>query len=700
MKFLIILGILITHGYSFLPFPRAGMDETDQIMNRLAKSKSPYLLQHADNPVDWYPWGTEAFDQARKMKRPIFLSIGYSTCHWCHVMEHESFEDEEVARLLNDYFICIKVDREEMPEVDHVYMSVCQAMTGSGGWPLTIIMTPDKEPFFAGTYFPKITRGQRIGLLELLPAINQVWNTDRSKIDNTIRAINEFMRKNSAKNNKSNLSAAAVEAAVNQFIDRYDTLEGGFGRAPKFPSPHNLIFLLRYYESSHDPSVLEMVTHTLSAMNRGGIYDHIGFGFHRYSTDQKWIVPHFEKMLYDQALLALVYLETYKVTGNMDYAITAEEIFKYIERDMTDPLGGYYSAEDADSEGEEGKFYTWTSNELQDVLTPDEMTILKKYYNISTEGNFPDEATGQKTGGNILFYPEENDLKGSADLTKITQKLFKTRDLRIHPLKDDKILTDWNGLMIAAKARGAIVLKNEKLLKSAEKAANFLLKHLRAKDGRLWKRYRDGESGMDGHLDDYAFFIWGLIELYQAGFDIKYLSAAVELTEIALIDFWDDSFGGFFLGSDDAEKLFIRPRTGYDGAIPSGNSVMAMNLLRLGRITGNINWIDQAYDTWDSFADEITKTPSGYAAMLNAFHFESKGPKEIVIVGHLNSSADRKILDIVRSESHYNSVIIFKDLDALNDSLSKVAKWTKEHREINGKPTVFICENFTCKLPT
>ncbi|NQU28863.1 MAG: thioredoxin domain-containing protein, partial [Candidatus Marinimicrobia bacterium] len=449
-------------------------------MNHLQNEQSPYLLQHADNPVDWYPWGAEAFDQAQRLNRPIFLSIGYSTCHWCHVMEHESFEDETVAKLLNENFVAIKVDREELPEIDHLYMTVCQTMTGSGGWPLTIIMTPDKEPFFAGTYFPRSARFGRTGMLELLPAISDAWNNRQVDIQKSVAQIKNHLTQIIPQKLGTALTPEIHDQTMEFFRNRFDEKLGGFGSAPKFPSPHNLLYLMRYYHFSNDSAALAMVEKTLQAIRYGGIYDHLGFGVHRYSTDSKWLVPHFEKMLYDQAMLTLAYLEIYQITGNQFYAETAREILAYVTRDMTDQNGGFYSAEDADSEGEEGKFYVWTRSEIIDILGVESRSKFCQLLNIKTDGNFRNEGGESESPVNIPHLTLGANI-GKDDLHLIANarsQLLAVRNQRIRPFKDDKILTDWNGLMIAAFAKAAVILADPQYVKIAATAAGFIKANL------------------------------------------------------------------------------------------------------------------------------------------------------------------------------------------------------------------------------
>ena len=667
-------------------------------MNHLANEQSPYLLQHADNPVDWYPWGKEAFKKARELDRPIFLSIGYSTCHWCHVMEHESFEDDSVAKLLNDSFISIKVDREELPEIDHVYMSVCQAMTGGGGWPLTIVMTPEKEPFFSGTYFPKDKRGGRSGLFQILPMITDAWTSKREDIMTSVGQVKNYLDQLNSKPAGNNFSTELINRAYDQFRNGFDEEYGGFFRAPKFPSPHNLIFLMRYHHSFDNKIALDMATKTLKQMRLGGIYDHIGFGFHRYSTDRHWLLPHFEKMLYDQAMIAMAYTEAYHITGEDIFAQTAREIFTYVLRDMTASEGGFFSAEDADSEGEEGKFYIWTEQEIKEVLGEDYGKEFNDIFSITTPGNYRDESSGKETRLNIPHLKNYN-TNGSNEFESAREKLFNIREKRIHPLKDDKILTDWNGLMIAALAKAAIVLDEPVYLDAAEKAAEFVL-HSISKGERLLKRYRNGVAALDAHLDDYAFMAWGLLELYEATFATKYLSQALDLMNIMVEDFWDDKNGGFFLGSDQSEKLIVRSKTAYDGAIPSGNSVAVMNMVKLTRITGNTNWAELAEKTIRAFSEDVNRTPTGYTLMLTGFMFDTQNSKEIVIVGDSRNRNTTKFLHTIRASYAPHKVLLFKDTSVSDNRLEQLANWTSTQNSINGKPTAYVCKNFACNQPT
>ena len=706
MKKLILLTLLL--GSFIWNCGNKTMAKDSKHQNRLANSQSPYLLQHASNPVDWYPWGDEAFEKAKEENKPIFLSIGYSTCHWCHVMEHESFEDSTVAAQMNKYFVSIKVDREEMPEVDHLYMSVCQAMTGRGGWPLTIVMTPDKDPFFAGTYFPKQGRGKQPGMLQLIPSLANAWSTKQGEITKTIDRLQTYLTEINTSTQGEEWDEVMIRDAFSQYASRFDPDYGGFGKAPKFPSPHNLIFLLRYSKLFGVATGKTMVEKTLHQMRLGGVFDHIGLGFHRYSTDKRWFLPHFEKMLYDQAMISMAFLETYQLTNNENYAKVAREIFTYVLRDMTDKDGGFYSAEDADSEGEEGIFYIWTQEELVKILGEDDGLKLAKTFGFIDGGNFFEEASGQTTGNNIPYFQDDRETLAknldmslddfNAFIEKSRQKLFEVREKRIHPLKDDKILTDWNGLMIAALSQGGQVLGDDIYIDAAKNAVNFVLESLRDKNGKLLKRSRLGKSGLQPHLDDYSFMVFGLLNLYEATFDPSYLTSALELTEIMIADFSDKN-GGFFIGSKDAEKLMVRAKDSYDGAIPSGNSVAALNLFRLGKITGNTKWTDLGYSTLQAFTDKAKQSPTGFAHMLTAFMFDFKNPKEVVLVGDSNDPETQKIINALRKNYSPNKVILFKDVSN-PDALLQVAPWTADHVMLNESPTFYICENFACKQPT
>ncbi|MBN1255303.1 MAG: thioredoxin domain-containing protein [Deltaproteobacteria bacterium] len=676
--------------------------------NKLISEKSPYLLQHAHNPVDWHPWGTEAFERARKEDKPIFLSIGYSTCHWCHVMEEESFEDPEVAQLMNQTFVSIKVDREERPDIDNIYMTVCQMMTGRGGWPMTIIMTADKKPFFATTYIPKETRFGQTGMKELIPAIRALWEGRREDLFTSAEQIAGALNQIASESPSSpggELGEGVLKTAYDQLSQNFDTQHGGFGTAPKFPTPHTLMFLLRYWRRTGDKQALEMVEKTIQEMRLGGIYDHVGFGFHRYSTDSRWFLPHFEKMLYDQALLAMAYTEAYQATaGTEAYEQTAREIFSYVLRDMIDSKGGFYSAEDADSEGEEGKFYLWTQKEVKSILSPEEAQLVISVFNIEKEGNFAEEATGRKTGGNILYLKKllqkiVPDGLGQT-LEEARAKLFDAREKRGHPHKDDKILTDWNGLMIAAFAKGAQVFAEPRYEEAARRAADFILGTMVDAKGRLYHRYRDGDPAIAGFLDDYAFLTWGLIELYEATFATSYLESALDLNTMMLQHFWDGEQGGFYFTADDADTILTRKKEVYDGAVPSGNSVAMLNLLRLARLTANPELDEKAAQISHACSPLVSQSPGAYTQWMVALDFARGLSYEVVIVGDPQADDTTAMLKVLRKAFVPNKAAILRPTSEEDPDITHLAEFTKGLSSLNNKATAYVCRNFRCELPT
>lgn len=677
--------------------------------NRLKFEKSPYLLQHAENPVNWYPWGDEAFAKALKENKPIFLSIGYSTCHWCHVMAHESFEDPNVAELMNNAFISIKVDREERPDIDKVYMTVCQMFTGSGGWPLTIIMTPEKKPFFATTYLPKESRFGRVGMLDLIPKVQEVWTDRQDEALSSAEKITSTLQKTVQDAPGDELDESILKIAYDQLTHRFDTEHGGFSDAPKFPTPHNLFFLLRYWKRTGDSKALAMVEKTLQKMRMGGIYDHIGFGFHRYSTDPKWLVPHFEKMLYDQALLAMAYTEAYQATGREEYAKTVREIFSYILRDMTATEGGFYSAEDADSEGKEGKFYLWTLEEIGNLLSVEETDLIARVFNLEEKGNFLDESTGKRTGTNILHVSKSikevaTELNTSEEelqehLDPVLQTLFAYREKRVRPHKDDKVLTDWNGLMIAALAMGARVFDEHKYADAAEHAVDFVLENMRASEGRLLHA-RGGHANVPAFLDDYAFFIWGLLELYESTFNVRYLQTALELNKDLIEQFWDDDNGGFYFTPKNSEDLLFRQKEVYDGAVPSGNSVAMLNLLRLGRITGNSDLEDMASRIGGAFSGGVKQAVSAHTQLMIAVDFGLGPSFEVVIVGNPEADDTKEMLKAVRKQFMPNKVVILRPTERDSVGIDDLTGFTRQFKSIDGKATAYVCLDYNCRLPT
>lgn len=674
--------------------------ESGKKYNRLIHEKSPYLLQHAENPVDWYPWGEEAFEKARKENKLIFLSIGYSTCHWCHVMERESYNDPEVAKLMNDAFVAIKVDREERPDIDNIYMNVCQMITGSGGWPLNIVMTPGRKPFYAATYIPKESRFGRVGMLELIPKLKAMWKTQRDDIVKSADNVTAALEQTSAGTAGEGLDVSVLKAAYENLSSNYDSQYAGFGDPPKFPTPHQLLFLLHYWKRTGEPKALEMAEKTLQAMRGGGIYDHAGFGFHRYSTDREWLVPHFEKMLYDQAMLEMAYVEAYQATGKQEYAATAREILTYILRDMTDPSGAFYSAEDADSEGQEGKFYLWSQAEIRRLLGSEDADFVIRLFDVRPEGNFTDRVSGEKGAGNILHLSKPLSEPERKRWESARQKLFAARQQRVHPGKDDKVLTDWNGLMIGALAKASQALDDPAYAESAGRSADFLLKNLRGADGRLLHRYRQGEAALQGNIDDYAFFTWGLMELYEATFEIKYLQAAIELNRYTLEHFWDKANGGFYFTPDNGEKLLVRSKEIYDGAVPSGNSVAMLNLLRLGRITADSDLEARAAGLQKAFADRVRQFPSGYTQLLLALDYGIGPSYEVVIAGNSAAQDTKAMLQLLRKEFVPNKIVLLRPAGQEAPEITRIAAFTKYQSGIQGKATAYVCLNYVCKAPT
>ncbi len=598
--------------------------EDSTYTNRLINEKSPYLLQHAHNPVDWYPWSEEAFEKAKKENKLVFLSIGYSTCHWCHVMEKESFENEYVAREMNDLFVSIKVDREERPDIDSAYMTVSQMMTGTGGWPLNVIMTPDKVPVFALTYIPRESRRGMVGIIELTRQLKELWTQGKEEVERRAEEVlNNLQRITHGKKGNS-VNQTTLSNITNQLKSSFDTENGGFGNAPKFPSIQNLMFLMRIYRKTGDKELLDMVTKTLSAMRMGGIYDHVGYGFHRYSTDAGWFLPHFEKMIYDQAFMIMAYTEAYQLTGNRMFRDVVYEVVEFLNREMCSSEGAFYSAIDADSENEEGKFYTWRATELFQALGKEDADVFMSVFNSELEGNYLDEATGRNTGKNILYLnnPIENEAKRlglepdelKQILDRSREKLFELREKRIRPHVDDKVLTDMNGLMTAALAKAHRAFGEENFLLQARKSADFILNNL-YKNGKLLHRYRDGESAINGYLDDYAFFSFGLTELFLSTMEPGYLEAARSLIQTSKELFQDKAEGGFFGSPIDGEKLPVRMKEGHDGAIPSGNSVHMYNLLRLGTILSDSDMIQDGVSIADAFASDIERGPMYHSFM-------------------------------------------------------------------------------------
>ena len=701
--------------------------------NRLEHEKSPYLLQHAHNPVDWLPWGNEAFEKARRENKPIFLSIGYSTCHWCHVMAHESFEDDATAEIMNREFVNIKVDREERPDVDRVYMTFVQATTGGGGWPMSVWLTPQLEPFVGGTYFPPEDRFGQPAFRRVLQRIAEAWKNDREKISkqgaNIVEALREAVGEETV---AGEIDASILEGAYQQFARTFDAHEGGFGPAPKFPRPVALNLLTRFHARNPDTDsgqhALEMVLLTLRKMAAGGMHDHVGGGFHRYSVDGYWHVPHFEKMLYDQAQLASAYLDAFQITGDADFAATACDILDYVRRDMTSPEGGFYSAEDADSpvvagigdpghgKTAEGAFYVWTKQEIDDALG-DEASTFSVHYGVEENGNVPDGADphGELRGKNILIrgtgvppvgptgvssVAPDDEALAQKSLAQSRQKLFSIRSKRSRPHLDDKIIAAWNGLMVSAFARGAQVLDDVSYLETATRAADFIRKNLYDESRKiLFRSYRDGRSQVEGFADDYAFFVQGLLDLYEASFEMRWLKVALELQGQMDALFWDPKGGGYFAVTGHDTSILLRMKEENDSAEPAASSVAALNLARLAAIRSDRELRARAKKTVKAFARQLMHFPSALPQMLVAFDFLESAPGQIVVVGELSDARTEELLGEVRRHFLPRAITLLADGAEGQNFLAEKNEAVRAMKPVDGKPVVYICEDFTCKAP-
>jgi uncharacterized protein len=668
--------------------------------NHLAHESSPYLLQHKDNPVDWHPWGPEALERAKREQRPIFLSIGYSACHWCHVMEHESFEDKQIAMIINERFVAIKVDREERPDLDQIYMNATQMMTGRGGWPMSVFLTPDLKPFYCGTYFPPSARGGMPGFDEVLRAVYDAWLMRRDQVEQMASQLTDELSRAGQATAPGQLSRDFVETAVGQLARSFDARWGGFGAAPKFPHPMDLQLLLRYWHRTGHAESLEMVRTTLDRMAAGGIYDHLGGGFARYAVDARWLVPHFEKMLYDNALLAGVYVEAYQATGDANYANVARETIDYILRDMTGAEGGFYSAEDADSEGHEGKFYVWTPDEIEAVLGDDAGATFGRVYDVSDSGNFE--------GANILNLPktlaqsaailgrDADDL--AAELARSREKLFAVREGRIHPGKDDKVIVAWNGLMIDALARAAAALDEPRYAAAAAKAADFIRTKLLRPDGRLLHTYRHGTAKLDAYLDDYACLANGLMSLYEATFDATHLAEAARLLDIVLAHFADPQAGGFFYTADDHEQLIARNKDATDASVPSASGMTAFALARLGKFTGEQKYIAAAEGTLTAAAGLMQQAPAAMGQMILALDFQLGPTFELVLAGDAEFELVAKSLKELRRQFIPNKVLVGANAKSADQS-PLLQDHLNGKTSAAGEPILYVCEGFTCQEP-
>jgi uncharacterized protein len=654
-------------------------------VNHLAAEKSPYLLQHAANPVDWYPWGEEAFRRARAENRPVFVSIGYATCHWCHVMAHESFEDERVAALMNGAFVSIKIDREERPDLDEHFMDVCQLLTGSGGWPLTVVLTPDGKPFFAGTYIPRENAYGRMGMMELVPAIAELWSARRTDVDSSVEEIARALAGRVTETGaETAVDAGAILRAAKGMGRHYDAHNGGFGTAPKFPMPVIALLLLRAWDRSRDPGTLAMVEKSLTAMRNGGVYDQVGFGFHRYSTDALWRVPHFEKMLYDQALLLLAYCEAWQATGGEFYRMTAREIAAYVLRDMTSPEGAFYSAEDADSEGEEGRFYTWSEAELPSTLSAEERSSLESRY-------------GKLGAARGILYRDPADISPPG---RIESMLLAARGGRVRPLRDDKVLADWNGLMIAALSRAGGAFDQPELVKAAGKAARFVLDGM-SRDGRLLHRYRDGEAAIPAFAEDLAFMAWGLLEHYEASFQVSSLKAAQALVDALVAHHWDSESGGFFRTADDAEvPPGGRSKPLRDGVVPSANSAAMLVLLRLARVTGSADYQRMAESIVRLYPAEAAEDAYSHSVFLAALDFAAGPVHEVVIAGDPDAEDTRAMVRDIRRRFLPRKVLLLRPEGTEPAEISEIAAFTDPLSMREGKATAYVCRDHACALPT
>ncbi|HEY0738164.1 MAG TPA: thioredoxin domain-containing protein [Herpetosiphonaceae bacterium] len=667
--------------------------------NRLINETSPYLRQHAHNPVDWYPWGEEALTKARAEDKPILLSVGYSACHWCHVMERESFEDEATAQVMNSYFVNIKVDREERPDIDTIYMQAVQALTQHGGWPMTVFLTPDGEPFYGGTYFPPEPRYGMPGFQQLLEAMHDVWINRRDDAVTSARELASQLA-SAAEIPPSNISLTAqlLDRAATSIKQRFDARNGGWGGAPKFPAPQTIDFLLRTYQRHSDQTALQQVEATLLKMAHGGMYDQLGGGFHRYSVDERWLVPHFEKMLYDNAQLARVYLHAYQLTGNAEYRRIVEETLDYVKREMTAPEGGYYAAQDADSEGVEGKFFVWSLAEVRQALGED-AALFAQIYDVTAQGNW--EHT------NILHLPRPLE-----DIARVTGKsverlrevvergkrtLFAIREQRVHPGLDDKVLANWNGLMLGAMAEAGRVLGRSDYLDSARRNAEFVLSTMR-RDDRLLHTYKDGQAKIRGFLSDYALYAEGLIALYRATFETRWLLAAQSLAEHLLDHFWDNTDGGFFQTSDEHETLIARPKDLFDEAVPSGNAVAAQVLLQLAALVGDPEYDRRGRATIELVTGGLQRYPTAFATMLNALDFALATPREVAIMGDPAQPTTQQFFAALDQRFMPNLIVAAAQPD--NTAAIELIPLLRDRPQQNGQPTAYVCRSFVCNLPT
>jgi uncharacterized protein len=680
---------------------------TQKYISHLRSPNSPYLQEHAKDLVDWYPWGTEALELAQRENKLIFLSIGYSSCHWCHVMQRVDFQNPQVAELMNRYFVSILVDREEHPDIDNEYLAVCEMLTGSGGWPLNVIMTPDREPFFASTYIPSESESGRAGMLQLIPEIERRWQRHPNELSKAGHKLARLLQQSLDRNAPGPVIGESVlKMAYEQLTSSFDRRYGGFGGAPKFPPALDIFFLLRYWKRTGDENALNMVKKTLDAMRESGVFDQIGFGFHRYATDDRWRVPHFEKMLYDQALLAIAYIEAYQATRQQRYAATAREIFAYVLRDLTSPQGAFYDAEDADFEDTEGGYYLWTEKQLREVLDSQDAALVLKVFDVRNRGNFP----GGPKDENILYLraplPETAaEMKMSPGelhtlIAAECRKLLAARQKRTPPQRDDKIVTGWNGLMIAAFAKGAQAFGDADYAHIAERAADFVLKNMQTPDGRLLHVYESGTANIPGNLDDYSFLTWGLIELYEADFHLPDLREAINLNAQLSRHFSGPKNGGFFFTADDDLNHLVREKNIDDVELPSGNSVAALNMLRLADMTGNSELTAKALQVEQAFSGAISKSPSDYSGALVTADYALGPSYEVVVAGHSDASDTRSMLQAALAPFLPDKVVLLRPTEDPSPGIVAIADYTRDESGINSRSTAYVCLKYNCQLPT
>jgi uncharacterized protein len=670
----------------------------DTHTNRLANETSPYLLQHAHNPVDWFPWGDEAFQKANAENKPILLSIGYSACHWCHVMEHESFEDEKIAALMNDLFVSIKVDREERPDLDEIYMNAVQMLTGRGGWPMTVFLTPERKPFYGGTYFPPEDRQGMPGFPRVLMGVAQAYREKPQDVEKSVgQILSALERMSQSQESKVAFSLEAIAESAEQISRAYDSDHGGLGRAPKFPNAGVYELFLRHYDQSKNQRFLEMVTHTLTKMAQGGIYDHLGGGFHRYSVDEKWLVPHFEKMLYDNAQLVRIYAQLYCVTRDELFKNVTEETLDYLLREMLHSEGGFYSTQDADSEGEEGKFFIWSPQEVNQILGEEAGEIFSRIYDVSDFGNFE----GRNILHPILTLEQASKLfkKDPKEIAVLIsdskKKLFQEREKRIKPFRDEKIITSWNGLMLSGLAEAIKISPRQSYLDTVNRTLQFFFSKM-FRDGHLLHTYKDGTAKLLGYLDDYAFMAVGLLDLYEATFDRAQLARAIELADTMVSEFWDEKDGAFFYTGKSHEQLISRAKPVFDASIPSGNSMATHLLLRLYYLTGREDYLQRAETVLRSYYDAMLSQPFGFAHMLCALDLYLRKPKEIVVIGNRKDANIAELINRIHSIYLPNKTL---QLAGPDESLEKISPLLRGKTQLDGKPTVYVCHNFTCSLP-